>query len=418
MAGSVLIGQPFTSPGYFWGRPSATSPVPYNARLSSGSNLGPSNPALTSVVKARAEALRESDPANPLSLPVDLVTASGSGLDPHISVAAANYQVYRVARERNLSEADVQALVNSRIEPRQFWIFGEPRVNVLMLNLALDTMAVNHVIPSSAIQPDLTLPDEPGLRFPDWIVLVLFFGVFVLTVVPLGRFMVKVIKGEPHIFSPLTVPLEHRLLTWSQVKADDEMDWKTFAIAMTVFSLIGIIFLFVLQLAQPVLPLNPAGVGSPSWDLALNTAVSFVTNTNWQAYAGETGVSYLTQMVGLCVQNFVSAATGMAVLVGLTYGLSTEVIIHYRQLLGAAHPQCHNSPPDQFHHRARTCIAGYGPDFERTGHRTTSRSGAGCERCPGDNPDNPTGSRSIPDCNQTAWRKRWGFLQHELSSPV
>ena len=100
------------------------------------------------------------------------------------------------------------------------------------------------------------------------------------------------------------------------------MDWKTFAIAMMVFSLIGIVFLFVLQLAQPVLPLNPAGVGSPSWDLALNTAVSFVTNTNWQAYAGETGVSYLTQMMGLCVQNFTSAATGMAVLVGLTYGLS------------------------------------------------------------------------------------------------
>ncbi len=172
------------------------------------------------------------------------------------------------------------------------------------------------------VQPDLTLPDEPGLRIPDWIVLVLFFGVFVVTVVPLGRFMVKVIKGEPHILSPLTAPLEHRLLAWSQVKADDEMDWKTFAIAMMVFSLIGIIFLFLLQLAQPVLPLNPAGVGSPSWDLALNTAVSFVTNTNWQAYAGETGVSYLTQMIGLCVQNFTSAATGMAVLVGLTYGLS------------------------------------------------------------------------------------------------
>ena len=100
------------------------------------------------------------------------------------------------------------------------------------------------------------------------------------------------------------------------------MDWKTFAIAMMVFSLIGIVFLFILQLAQPFLPLNPAGAGSPSWDLALNTAVSFVTNTNWQAYAGETGVSYLTQMMGLCVQNFTSAATGMAVLIGLTYGLS------------------------------------------------------------------------------------------------
>jgi K+-transporting ATPase ATPase A chain len=324
VVGSALIGQPFTSPGYFWGRPSATSPTPYNARLSSGSNLGPSNPALSAAVKARVDSLHAADPANRLPVPVDLVTASASGLDPDISVASASYQVSRIARERNLSEEDVRALVTSHIQPRQFWIFGEPRVNVLMLNLALDDMMVNPVVPSSSIPPDLTLPDEPGLRIPDWIVLVLFFGVFVVTVVPLGRFMVKVIKGEPHILSPLSTPLEHRLLAWSQVKADDEMDWKTFAIAMMVFSLAGIVFLFVLQLAQPALPLNPAGVGSPSYDLALNTAVSFVSNTNWQAYAGETGVSYLTQMMGLCVQNFTSAATGMAVLVGLTYGLSRK----------------------------------------------------------------------------------------------
>ena len=158
-----LIGQPFTSPGYFWGRPSATSPVPYNAGLSSGSNLGPSNPALTSVVKARVEALHAADPANPLSIPVDLVTASGSGLDPHISVAAANYQVHRIARERNLSEADVQALVNSHIEPRQFWIFGEPRVNVLMLNLALDDMTANHIVPSSVHSAGSRAPGRTGI---------------------------------------------------------------------------------------------------------------------------------------------------------------------------------------------------------------------------------------------------------------
>jgi len=322
VVGSALIGQPFTSRGYFWGRPSATSPVPYNAALSSGSNLGPSNPALTSAVNTRVEALRAADPANTLPIPVDLVTTSASGLDPDISVAAANYQVHRIARERNLSEEVVQALVTSNIEPRQFWIFGEPRVNVLKLNLALDDLSISPVVPPSPVQPDLTPVDTSGLRIPDWIVLILFISVFVVTVVPLGRFMVKVLKGEPHLLSPVSKPVEDRLLAWSQVKADDEMDWKTFAIAMMVFSLIGIVFVFMLQLAQPVLPLNPADAGSPSWDLALNTAVSFVTNTNWQAYAGETGVSYFIQMMGLCVQNFTSAATGMAILVGLTYGLS------------------------------------------------------------------------------------------------
>jgi K+-transporting ATPase ATPase A chain len=322
VVGSALIGQPFTSPRYFWGRPSATSGAPYNAGLSSGSNLGPSNPALINVVNTRVESLHAADPANKLPIPVDLVTSSASGLDPDISVASAYYQVHRIALARTMSEESVHSLVTSSIEPRQFWIFGEPRVNVLALNLALDDMSRTQIVPTSSIQPDLPQSNESGLRIPDWIVLILFFGVFVVTVVPLGRFMVKVINGEPHILSPLSTPLERRLLACAQVKADEEMDWKTFAIAMMVFSLVGIVFLFVLQLVQAGLPLNPAGVGSPSWDLSLNTAVSFVTNTDWQAYAGETGVSYLTQMMGLCVQNFTSAATGMAVLVGLIYGLS------------------------------------------------------------------------------------------------
>jgi K+-transporting ATPase ATPase A chain len=322
VAGSALIGQPFTSPEYFWGRPSATSPVPYHAGLSSGSNLGPSNPALAESVKARVTALKAADPANTLPVPVDLVTASGSGLDPDISVAAAFYQVPRVARERNLSEDAVKGLVASRIEPRQFGIFGEPRVNVLQLNLALDDLSTTPSIPSSAVPAGPVLPHDSGLRIPDGILLILFIGVFIVTVVPLGRFMVHVLKGEPHLLSPITGPLETRILAWSGVGAGDEMDWKTFAVAMMVFSLIGILFLFILQLAQPALPLNPAGIGSPSWDLALNTAVSFVSNTNWQAYAGETGMSYFTQMIGLCVQNFTSAATGLAVLVGLAYGLS------------------------------------------------------------------------------------------------
>ena len=138
VAGSALIGQPFTSPQYFWGRLSATSTAPYNAGLSSGSNIGPTNPALIDEVKARVEALHTADPGNTRLIPVDLVTSSGSGLDPDISVDAAQYQVPRIARERNLSESDVNALVARQTEPRQFGIFGEPRVNVLELNLALD----------------------------------------------------------------------------------------------------------------------------------------------------------------------------------------------------------------------------------------------------------------------------------------
>ena len=136
--GSVLIGQSFTDPKYFWGRPSATTPNAYNASASTGSNLGPTNPALTDAVKQRIAALRAADPGNTAPVPVDLVTASGSGLDPEISPAAAQYQLARVAKARGLSTSQVQALVNEYTRGRQLGVFGEPRVNVLQLNLALD----------------------------------------------------------------------------------------------------------------------------------------------------------------------------------------------------------------------------------------------------------------------------------------
>jgi K+-transporting ATPase ATPase C chain len=136
--GSDLIGQQFGDPKYFWGRPSATGPYPYNAAASSGSNLGPGNPALLEAVQARIADLKAADPANTQPIPVDLVTASGSGLDPNISIAAALYQVPRVARTRGMSETTVRALVDQFTQGRQFGFLGEPRVNVLELNLALD----------------------------------------------------------------------------------------------------------------------------------------------------------------------------------------------------------------------------------------------------------------------------------------
>jgi potassium-transporting ATPase KdpC subunit len=136
--GSRLIGQPFSDPKYFWSRPSTTSPVPYAGDAGAGSNLGPTNPALAEAVKQRVAALRAADPGNNDPVPVDLVTASGSGLDPHVSVAAARYQIPRVARARGLVPSDVAKLVDRSTEPRSFGIFGEPRVNVVELNLALD----------------------------------------------------------------------------------------------------------------------------------------------------------------------------------------------------------------------------------------------------------------------------------------
>lgn len=141
--GSRLIGQPFSDPKYFWGRASATSPMPYNAGASGGSNQGPLNPALEDAVKARIAALKAADPSQTAPIPVDLVTASGSGLDPHISPAAATYQVARVARVRGLAPEAVQQLVAAHTEGRQLGILGEPRVNVLALNLALD-QAIGH----------------------------------------------------------------------------------------------------------------------------------------------------------------------------------------------------------------------------------------------------------------------------------
>ena len=139
--GSSRVGQPFDDPKYFWSRPSATSPQPYNGASSSGSNQGPRNPALADAVTGRIKALRDADPDSILPVPIDLVTASGSGLDPDISVAAAEYQLHRVAKARGVADDKVRALVAENTTDRTFAILGEPRVNVLNLNLALDRAA-------------------------------------------------------------------------------------------------------------------------------------------------------------------------------------------------------------------------------------------------------------------------------------
>ena len=323
VAGSSLIGQPFSSPDYFWGRLSATSPVPYDAEASGGSNYGPQNPALITEVQGRIDALHAVDPENTQPIPVDLVTSSGSGLDPDISPAAAYYQVPRVARVRNLSENDVSALVAANTANPVLGVFGEPAVNVLNLNLALDDLSAHKI----SVNPAPVLRSQPantlfGITINDWAFLVLLGVILALLLVPVGEFMFRVYTGKQTFLSPLIMPVEGWILRMCGAGSEEEMDWKQFAVAMMIFSIIGIAFVFFIQEVQQVLPLNPLSAGAVPWDLSLNTAVSFATNTNWQFYVPETTVSYLTQMVGLAVQNFMSAAVGMAILVAFIYGFS------------------------------------------------------------------------------------------------
>jgi K+-transporting ATPase ATPase C chain len=143
VVGSELIGQSFDDPAYFWGRPSLTQPYPYNGAASAGSTIAPSNPELIDRIAARIEVLETADPTNTQPIPIDLVTVSGSGLDPHISLASAEYQIGRVARARGVATAVVRQLVEDHVEGRIFGLWGEPRINVLRLNLALDALAAN-----------------------------------------------------------------------------------------------------------------------------------------------------------------------------------------------------------------------------------------------------------------------------------
>ncbi len=318
VVGSELIGQPFSDPKYFWGRPSATTPFEYNASLSTGSNLGPSNPALKERVQARIDALHAVDPNNTQPIPSDLVTASGSGLDPDISVAAALYQLPRVARERGMSEDQVRTLIDQNTQGRGVGFLGEERVNVLELNLALDRGAPSESTAASAPSKGTNFL---GLTTFDLFFLGAFLIILIALVRPLGGLFANIYLGEKSLLSPIISPAENRLLSFSGKAARKEMDWKEYALAVLIFNGIGIAFLFILLSVQSALPLNPLGWPSLPPGLAFNTAVSFGSNTNWQAYAGETTMSHFSQMVGLTVQNFLSASTGIAVLIAIIRGI-------------------------------------------------------------------------------------------------
>jgi K+-transporting ATPase ATPase A chain len=321
--GSELIGQPFSDPKYFWGRLSATSGYEYNASSSSGSNLGSSNPELEEMAEDRIAALHAVDPNNTSPIPSDLVTASASGLDPHISVEAAYYQLARIARERNLTQEEVKILIDTNTEDRVLGVLGEKVINVLELNLALDAYISSHDSQDDDVDTSAGTDTRfLGLTSSDWIFLLVIFIVIGLLVFPIGTFIYNIFSGEKTFFTGWFDRVQEFISLHVKGLESQEMDWKGYAFSMILFNLIGICFLFLILISQGFLPLNPENLPGVPIDLAFNTAVSFGTNTNWQSYAGETTMSNFSQMAGLTVQNFLSAANGIAVLIAVIRGFS------------------------------------------------------------------------------------------------
>ncbi len=344
--GSELIGQEFESPGYFWSRPSATGEFPYNALWSSGSNLGPSNENLTKDINERLDELQNSTSDNVSLVPVDLVTASGSGLDPHISYASAIYQVPRVALARNTTNASVLEIVNLNTERTPQ---GDKMVNVLMTNIGLDRSK----LPSRPSGPDAPIKAQEvedgqisGFSGRDLgFVLVFIMALVVMTIPFIVAFNrtysdQKRSEGsegtsESHFeeddekkklsrsLRPL-LGLPEQIIKFLGIDGRRDMDWKEYAVCIGFFNLIGFIVLFLLLLFQNALPYNPFDAPGMSIPGAFNSAISFVSNTNWQWYRGETQVSPLVQMLGLTVQNFLSAASGIVVLIALARAIARK----------------------------------------------------------------------------------------------
>lgn len=317
VVGSELIGQWFSDPGFFWGRLSATG---YNASSSGGTNYGTNSTALAAMVQERIDALHAADPNNTGPIPSDLVTASASGLDPDISYASAIYQLSRVAKERNMSEQFVLSLID---DSTTTGVTGSRTVNVLELNLAIEAAVAEDegtgngtVDISTASSNDMLL----GLTASDLLYIVLFVAILLPLAWFIGTLISDTYDERPRRFTRWAGRIEG--LIYRPAKVDRTgMGWKTYLFSLLLFNLIGIAVLMIIMMFQGVLPLNPEGLDSLSPDQAFNTAVSFVTNTNWQSYSGETTMSYFTQMVGLTVQNFLSAATGLAVLIALIRGI-------------------------------------------------------------------------------------------------
>jgi K+-transporting ATPase ATPase A chain len=313
--GSELIGQNFTKNKYFHGRPSAAG-AGYDATLSGGSNLGPSNLLLHQRIKTDINESHLGGETNKDgTVPIDAVTASGSGLDPHITLANALIQVPRVAKVRGISEETLRGLVAQHVEGRDFGVFGEPRINVLKLNIALDTVTTAPIISPNAL-------NHGDPQFFGIIQAIVIFVLLIIASYFLGTYLFNIVTGQPTKLMKRFERIESLFYRILHINPKEDMNWKTYAFCVLTFSFISFVFTYAILRVQGWLPLNPQGLANVKPDVAFNTAISFGTNTNWQVYSGEQTMSYMSQMLALTFQNFMSAAVGIVVALALIRGIT------------------------------------------------------------------------------------------------